>query len=228
MLTRVSRRQTWASGPDAAHGGLGMDEDYRFMNRALELAKVAEAGGEVPVGAVVVVDGRIVGEGWNCPIGAHDATAHAEIRAIREARTIGELPANGRNLICNVGTVRDVCGGDGNGAGGAIGVCGSGYSVWGGEECVSVGGFGVDESSGASGGGGAGGGGWRDVGAVFSGSTVRVSGRCIRFAKRSGGRDGEDGALWQLWRTWHLSGRVEWTECRGRLSFLGVANRMER
>ncbi len=76
-----------------------MDEDYRFMNRALELAKVAEAGGEVPVGAVVVVDGRIVGEGWNCPIGAHDATAHAEIRAIREAgERLGNYRLTGATL----------------------------------------------------------------------------------------------------------------------------------
>lgn len=55
------------------------------MRRALELARRAEAAGEVPVGAVVVRDGSVLGEGWNCPIAQHDATAHAEIRALRAA-----------------------------------------------------------------------------------------------------------------------------------------------
>lgn len=55
------------------------------MRRALELARQAEAEGEVPVGAVVVLDGRIVGEGWNRPIACRDPTAHAEIQAIRAA-----------------------------------------------------------------------------------------------------------------------------------------------
>ncbi len=55
------------------------------MRRALELAKRAEAEGEVPVGCVVVLDGRIVGEGWNRPIAARDPTAHAEIQAMRAA-----------------------------------------------------------------------------------------------------------------------------------------------
>ena len=55
------------------------------MRRALELARRAEAEGEVPVGAVVVMDGRIVGEGWNRPISSRDPTAHAEIQAMRAA-----------------------------------------------------------------------------------------------------------------------------------------------
>lgn len=55
------------------------------MRRALEFAKRAEAEGEVPVGCVVVLDGRIVGEGWNRPIAARDPTAHAEIQAMRAA-----------------------------------------------------------------------------------------------------------------------------------------------
>ena len=55
------------------------------MRRALELAQSAEAEGEVPVGALVVVDGEVVGEGWNRPIGSHDPTAHAEIVALRAA-----------------------------------------------------------------------------------------------------------------------------------------------
>jgi tRNA(adenine34) deaminase len=59
--------------------------DEEFMRRALELARRAEEQGEVPIGAVVVIDGRIVGEGWNRPIGASDPTAHAEIEALRSA-----------------------------------------------------------------------------------------------------------------------------------------------
>ena len=55
------------------------------MRRALELAQRAQAEGEVPIGAVVVIDGEIAGEGWNRPIAAHDPTAHAEIQAMRAA-----------------------------------------------------------------------------------------------------------------------------------------------
>ncbi len=55
------------------------------MDRALALSEQAEALGEVPVGAVVVLDGEQVGEGFNQPISAHDPTGHAEIRALRDA-----------------------------------------------------------------------------------------------------------------------------------------------
>ena len=55
------------------------------MERALELARKAEAAGEVPVGAVIVKDNQLIAEGWNQPIISHDATAHAEIMAMREA-----------------------------------------------------------------------------------------------------------------------------------------------
>ena len=55
------------------------------MGEALSLARAAAARGEVPVGAVVVLDGRIVGRGGNAPIAANDPTAHAEITALREA-----------------------------------------------------------------------------------------------------------------------------------------------
>lgn len=55
------------------------------MRRALELARRAEAAGEVPVGAVVAVGGRVIGAGFNSPILRHDPTAHAEILALREA-----------------------------------------------------------------------------------------------------------------------------------------------
>jgi tRNA(adenine34) deaminase len=56
-----------------------------FMRAALALAALAADDGEVPVGAVVVRDGEIVGRGRNAPIGSHDPTAHAEILALRDA-----------------------------------------------------------------------------------------------------------------------------------------------
>ena len=59
--------------------------DANWMRRALELAQRAEAEGEVPVGAVVVIDGVCVGEGWNRPVASCDPTAHAEILALRAA-----------------------------------------------------------------------------------------------------------------------------------------------
>jgi len=59
--------------------------DIFWMQRAIELARLAESCGEVPVGAVLVKDDRIIGEGYNSPISEKDPTAHAEIRALREA-----------------------------------------------------------------------------------------------------------------------------------------------
>lgn len=59
--------------------------DQFWMQRALELARWAEVDGEVPVGAVLVLDDKVIGEGYNRPIAGHDPTAHAEIRALRAA-----------------------------------------------------------------------------------------------------------------------------------------------
>ncbi len=63
------------------------------MWQALQLARRAWEEGEVPVGALLVRDGEVIGEGWNRPIGAHDPTAHAEIQALRAA---GDAVANYR------------------------------------------------------------------------------------------------------------------------------------
>lgn len=60
------------------------DDEY-WMAHALKLAQHAQSVGEVPVGAVIVKDNLILGEGWNQPISSHDATAHAEIQALRSA-----------------------------------------------------------------------------------------------------------------------------------------------
>jgi tRNA(adenine34) deaminase len=61
------------------------ERDEAFMRRALDLARCAEAEGEVPVGAVLVYQGQIAGEGWNRPILSSDPTSHAEIEALRQA-----------------------------------------------------------------------------------------------------------------------------------------------
>ena len=63
----------------------GLITDIDFMRHALELARRAHEQNEVPVGALVVLEGEVIGEGWNQPIAAHDPTAHAEMVAIREA-----------------------------------------------------------------------------------------------------------------------------------------------
>jgi tRNA(adenine34) deaminase len=73
--------------------------DQQFMQRALMLARRAESEGEVPVGAVVVLGGRIIGEGWNRPIGLLDPTAHAEIVALRDAASrVGNYRLPGSTL----------------------------------------------------------------------------------------------------------------------------------
>ena len=60
-------------------------DDFRFMSAALAQAELASAADEVPVGAVLVVDGEIVGRGYNQPVSSHDPTAHAEVMALRDA-----------------------------------------------------------------------------------------------------------------------------------------------
>jgi tRNA(adenine34) deaminase len=60
-------------------------KDVYWMAKALELARKAEAAGEVPVGAVLVKDNQLIAEGWNQPITSHDTTCHAEIVAMRAA-----------------------------------------------------------------------------------------------------------------------------------------------
>jgi tRNA(adenine34) deaminase len=59
--------------------------DEQYMRTAVELARRAASEGEVPVGAVVVREGEIIGQGWNSPVRLGDPTAHAEILALREA-----------------------------------------------------------------------------------------------------------------------------------------------
>ena len=78
-------------------------EDQKWMREALLLARRAEAAGEVPVGAVLVKDGVLVGSGWNQPISAHDPTAHAEVMAMRAgAQKFGNYRLTGTTLYATL------------------------------------------------------------------------------------------------------------------------------
>ena len=76
------------------------------MGRALDLARAAAALGEVPIGAVVVKDGAVIGEGANAPRGSHDPTAHAEIVAIRAA---AEALSDERLIGCDLYVTLEPC-----------------------------------------------------------------------------------------------------------------------
>jgi tRNA(adenine34) deaminase len=74
-------------------------DNARYMGEALALARAAQERGEVPVGAIVVRDGTIIGRGGNAPIAANDPTAHAEIAALRDAaRVLGNYRLPGCSL----------------------------------------------------------------------------------------------------------------------------------
>ena len=80
-------------------GVSGVVDDAVFMRRALELARSAELAGEVPVGAVLVLEGAVIGEGWNRPISSCDPSSHAEIEALRAgARQLGNYRLAGSTL----------------------------------------------------------------------------------------------------------------------------------
>jgi tRNA(adenine34) deaminase len=75
----------------------------RFMDLALAEARKAELAGEIPVGAVIIADGTVVGRGFNQPITTKDPTAHAEIVALREAaRNVGNYRLTEVSLYCTV------------------------------------------------------------------------------------------------------------------------------
>ena len=82
------------------------DADRQWMEHALRLARRAEKEGEVPVGAVVVKDGRVVGEGWNRNITMQDPSAHAEMLALRQA---GESLENHRLPGCTLYATLEPC-----------------------------------------------------------------------------------------------------------------------
>ncbi|MCH8544248.1 MAG: tRNA adenosine(34) deaminase TadA [Alcanivorax sp.] len=78
-------------------------DDERWMAQALALAAEAAEQGEVPVGALVVLDGEVIGRGWNQPISSHDPTAHAEIVALRDAaQALGNYRLSGATLYVTI------------------------------------------------------------------------------------------------------------------------------
>jgi tRNA(adenine34) deaminase len=80
-----------------------MESDADYMDLALIEAKKAEAAGEVPVGAIVVAEGAVIGAGCNGPISENDPTAHAEIVALRAAaRRSGNYRLPGATLYCTI------------------------------------------------------------------------------------------------------------------------------
>jgi tRNA(adenine34) deaminase len=82
---------------------IGAVTDEDFMNAALAEARKGQAAGEVPVGAVVVFEGHVIGAGFNQPIGASDPTAHAEIVALRQAAgAAGNYRLKGATLYVTV------------------------------------------------------------------------------------------------------------------------------
>ena len=88
-----------------------MHDDERWMGLALEEAGRAAAEGEVPVGAIVVLDGRLIGRGHNAPIALSDPTAHAEIMALRAAaREISNYRLTGATLFATVEPCAMCCG----------------------------------------------------------------------------------------------------------------------
>jgi len=85
--------------------------DERFMGLALDEARQAAAEGEVPVGAVVVLDGAVIGRGRNAPIVESDPTAHAEVQALREAgRKVGNYRLIGATLYATIEPCAMCCG----------------------------------------------------------------------------------------------------------------------
>ncbi|MCO5107559.1 MAG: tRNA adenosine(34) deaminase TadA [Burkholderiaceae bacterium] len=91
---------------EAAGSGDSSQFDRAMMRLAIDQARNAWAVGEVPVGAVVVREGRVLATGYNQPIGSHDPTAHAEICAMRAA---SELLANYRLVDCDLYVTLEPC-----------------------------------------------------------------------------------------------------------------------
>lgn len=83
-----------------------MTRDEEFMQLALEQAHMAGACDEVPVGAIVVLDGEVVGRGFNQPVRSHDPTAHAEVMALRDA---AQRVANYRLPGCELFVTLEPC-----------------------------------------------------------------------------------------------------------------------
>ena len=85
MIEDTSNRATFVEKSNAGQVDLDNQTDEFFMHQAMSLAKKAQDAGEVPVGAIIVIDGVVIGQGFNQCITLNDPSAHAEIIALREA-----------------------------------------------------------------------------------------------------------------------------------------------
>lgn len=104
VVAQATGAQTLAEQPPV--GPAQQQEDERWMRHAMLLAARAEACGEVPVGAVLVANGELLAEGWNMSISHHDASAHAEMLALRMA---GQLRCNYRLLDTTLYVTLEPC-----------------------------------------------------------------------------------------------------------------------
>jgi len=86
--------------------GISQVQDEAWMRHAIRLAQRAEVQGEVPVGAVLIINQQCIAEGWNTPIIDHDPSAHAEIKALRKA---GQTLANYRLLNSTLYVTLEPC-----------------------------------------------------------------------------------------------------------------------
>ena len=91
-----------------------LSEDERYMRQAITLAKKAAANGDVPIGCVIVYEGKVIARGYNRRNVDKTTLAHAEIMAIKKASKV--LAAGGLHNVCDVGALPDVCRGDRAGA----------------------------------------------------------------------------------------------------------------
>ncbi len=94
------------AGSQSVTDQLTAGEDIAFMREALTMAQRAAAQGEVPVGAIIVKNGQVVGQGFNQPVGSHDPSAHAEICALRDA---GQTLQNYRLPGCTLYVTIEPC-----------------------------------------------------------------------------------------------------------------------
>jgi len=102
----MKKSMTNDASPSPQPSPIKGEGDVYFMREALELAKQAGAAGEVPVGAVVVKEGAIIGRGFNVPISRHDPSAHAEMMALREA---AQYLGNYRLVGCELFVTLEPC-----------------------------------------------------------------------------------------------------------------------
>ena len=102
----AGQRSILSAGSPMTEAVLFTPEDRRWMQHAMALGETAEKEGEVPVGAVLIRDGKVLGEGWNRTISNSDPAAHAEIVALRQA---GEAAGHYRLPGCTLYVTLEPC-----------------------------------------------------------------------------------------------------------------------